>query len=315
MSGFSLWELDMRELIRDFSEQTLSAESAVEFLEGLGLGRIVMQSSPMSAEKLLMVYSHTDYAFTTDDLGWLSAAPVIISGSCENGLQVYAVELLCDKDDYYISCAAIIKLVNTIIPGANFFLFKVDDSFALGTARSLENTDDNSFCVTGLINRNNVVDFIEFFDELTYCSPNEIPWAIMRYSPQEDSALIRDYDQRRTQNPDYLTFLDEVESFYGESAESERKRFFSELEAPEAVPESYKDTSKQLAMVARKDNATSYDVLERAEEAERKAVHLSLDPTGANKADLNELDGYDYPDADKLLEEVLNEGFSTGGKE
>lgn len=315
MSGYSLWELDIRELIRDFTERELSAASATEFLEGLGLGRVDIHSSPMSAEKLLMVYSHSDYAFTTDDLTWLSSAHTILSGDCENGLRVYVVELHCDLDDYYINCAAIIKLVNTTIPNTNLFLFKIENAVALGAARSLNNPEnDNSFCVTGLITKDIFFDYLEFFDELADSSPNEIPWVIMRHSPQEEGALSRGYDQSRAPNPDYLTFLDEVESFYGESAERERKRFYGGLEEQTNARESYKDTSKQLAMVARKDESTSYDVLEQAEEAERKAAqHIRESANTENEA--AETADFAYPDADSLLQELLRKGFSTEGKE
>ena len=111
-----------------------------------------------------------------------------------------------------------------------------------------------------------------------------------------------------------MTFLDEVESFYGESAERERKRFYGGLEEQTNARESYKDTSKQLAMVARKDESTSYDVLEQAEEAERKAAqHIRESANTENEA--AETADFAYPDADSLLQELLRKGFSTEGKE
>lgn len=179
MSGYSLWELEIKELIRDFTENALSGESTAALLEGLGLGEIHITSSPMSAEKMLMVYSSTDYAFTSDDLTWISAAGNVISGLVDSELRIYAVELNCDEEEYYISCAAIVKLFNVVYPGNNLFIFKLENAIALGSARSFGSFPNNSFCVSGLITAYNTQLFADFLDELSYAGPSELPDVIV----------------------------------------------------------------------------------------------------------------------------------------
>ena len=101
MSSYSLWELNMQELIQAFTTDELTAASVDAFLQGIGFDEVEITSLPMSAERRLLVYGNADYAFTSDDIHWLSAATVVVTGLCVEGLRVHVIELICDEDEYY----------------------------------------------------------------------------------------------------------------------------------------------------------------------------------------------------------------------
>lgn len=308
MSGYSLWELDIRELIRDFTEEDLSAASVEAFWKGMGLGEVNVSSGPMSAEKMLMVYSNSDYSFTSDDINWLSTASKVISCENENGLQLYFIEMLCDEEDYYIPCAAQIKLFNVVFPGKNIFIFKLNTGIAFGSARDLEGSFENNFCVSALISVVNSPQYSALIDELQFADVNDIPAVIIHYSPQEETNVPTSYDDvKRVIDPDYLCFLDEVEAFFGESAENEREHYLSGNDSVQRIAESYRDACKQLSRTAKRDDHTSYDELEKAEEAEEKAARyvFTVDSGQLTEEDRG-LSDEAYLDAEVMLKELLN---------
>ena len=277
MSSFSQRELDIRELAREFNETEFSSEIAGELMNGLSFGRVDINSVPISIEKLLMVYSNTDYVFTSDDLIWLEQAGRVVVGKKESGRKWYCVEMLCDEEDYYTCCAAIVKLFNAVFLDKGLFLFKIASSFALGTARDFESEIENNFCVSALINSANYSQYEEFliellYSEVLYSGDSVLPEIIIRYSPQENDHLQSKYDGvPHNVDPDYLSFLDEVEAFYGESAEKERQNYLSEIVNTRKATETYRNACRQLARTGIIDDKTSLDVLNAAEIAERKA--------------------------------------------
>ena len=107
MSSYSLWELNMQELIQDFTGDELTVATAEVFLKGIGFNEIEISSLPTSAERMLLVHANTDYAFTSDDLSWLSLAQKVITALWEGSIKTYVFEMDCDEEDYYICCAAL----------------------------------------------------------------------------------------------------------------------------------------------------------------------------------------------------------------
>ena len=308
MSGYSLWELDIRELIRDFTEADLSAESVEALWKGMGLGEVIVSSGPMSAEKMLMVYSNSDYSFTSDDISWLSTTSKAISCMHENGLQIYFIEMLCDEEDYYIPCAALVKLFNVVFPGKNVFIFKLNTGIAFGSARDFEGSFENNFCVSAPISAVNAPQYTALIDELQFADADDIPAVIIHYSPQEEANVPTRYDDvKRVVDPDYLSFLDDVEAFYGESAENERERYLSENDCVQRIAESYRDACKQLSRTAKRDDYTSLDELEKAEKAEENAARYVFT---ADNRELTEedrgLSDEAFLDAEVMLKELLN---------
>ena len=168
MSSYSLWELNMQELIQDFTGDELTVATAEVFLKGIGFNEIEISSLPTSAERMLLVHANTDYAFTSDDLSWLSLAQKVITALWEGSIKTYVFEMDCDEEDYYICCAAIIKIYNVVFREQSVFVFKRKDAFAVGSLRSYENNTNNNFCVSALIHAIDVSDNAYFLDELTY---------------------------------------------------------------------------------------------------------------------------------------------------
>jgi len=310
MDGYSLWEFDLKESIIDFAERPFSADSALGLMNSLGLGEVSFASGPVSIDKLLFVYAHSDYAFTTDDLSWIAIAGEVVTANNENGLKVYSIELKCDEEEYYLCCAAIIKIFNIVLPDKNVFVFKVGSSFAIGTPRSFHGMHCNSFCVSGLVNAKNYLERQEFLSELQFADPLEVPEIVIRYSPQEAYAEPIKIKGIREIDPDYLQFLDEVKSYYGEDTESERQRYLSSHEDQITDMGNYRDACKLLANTAEADDSSSYEELEKAEIAAKKVssekrweqVHLF-------DQDHEPLFDPSVPDADEVLKEILEKRF------
>lgn len=310
MDGYSLREFDLIESIADFTERPFSADSALGLMDSLGLGEVFIVSGPVSIDKLLFVYAHSDYAFTTDDLSWIAIAGDVVTANNENGIKLYSIELKCDEEEYYLCCAAIIKLFNIVLPNKNLYIFKVGSSFAIGSPRSFSGMHSNSFCVSGLINTKNYLEQQEFLSELQFVDPHEVPEIIIRYSPQEAYVEPIKIKGIREIDPDYLQFLDEVKSFYGEDTESERQRYLSSREEHITDIGNYRDACKLLANTAEADNSSSYDELEKAETAERRASSLKLKEYSRSvEPNHDSLFDPSVPDADEVLKEILEKRF------
>lgn len=306
MSSYSLWELNMQDLIQAFTEDELTEASAEAFLKGIGFDEVEITSLPMSAERRLLVYGNADYAFTSDDIHWLSAAPVVVTGLCVEGLRVHVIELLCDEDDYYTFCAALIKLFNVVFGEKSIFFFKLTGAFAVGSSRSFENSMSNSFCVSALIHATDVSQYADFLYEFPYADSDEIPQLIIRYSPQEEVITPSKYYCGQSADPDYLTFLDEVEAFYGESTQRERNRYLSTDEESNQQNETYKDTCKRLASTAENEGITSLEVLEDAESAEEKTAIREMESSpGQIEENTDEFSDEAYENAEVMLNELL----------
>lgn len=307
MSSYSLWELNMQELIQDFTGDELTVATAEVFLKGIGFNEIEISSLPTSAERMLLVHANTDYAFTSDDLSWLSLAPKVITALWEGSIKTYVFEMDCDEEDYYICCAAIIKIYNVVFREQSVFVFKLKDAFAVGSLRSYENNTNNNFCVSALIHAIDVSDNAYFLDELTYVDVDDLAPLIIYYSPQEGACLPSKNDDVQYIDPDYLSFLDEVEAFYGESAQKERSRYLHIGKEPAKPIESYKDACNRLLHIAEDDGFSSLEVLEDAEAAKEKALTHEPDLSLMQR---EESVGIFSEEAYKNVEIMLNELLS-----
>lgn len=306
MSSYSLWELNMQELIQDFTGGELTEATAEAFLKGIGFDEIEISSLPMSTERRLLVYGNADYAFTSDDLNWLSAAPKVVTGLYAGSINVYVIEVACDEDDYYTYCAALIKLFNVVFGEKSIFFFKLEGAFAVGSSRNYENNMGNSFCVSALIHASDVSQYADFLDELAYVDSDEIPPLIIRYSPQEKVITPSKYYCGQAADPDYLSFLDKVEAFFGESTQRERNRYLFADEEHNQQNETYKDTCKRLASTAEDDGITSLEVLEEAETAEEKAVMHKIESSpGQIEESTATFSDKAYENAEVMLNELL----------
>ena len=183
-------------------EQALNKIAANSFEEYLQLS---------SAMHYVLVYSHSDRLFKYPELKWLKFAPDVYSYKLFNTVSLFAMNILCDEEDYYIPCAAITKIFNSVFDGKNLFLFKYSNSISFGVARKPNETIPNNFTITGSINSDTVFQYEEFFDELQMSEFNDLPRLIANFSPQERSTSIR-----KDNRYDYGYYTDEkdMDEFY-----------------------------------------------------------------------------------------------------
>ena len=307
MSDYSLWNTDAEEFIRAFTAEDLSIDSVETFISGIGFGNLESTFAPMSAERLMLVYSNADYVFRPTELYWLKQADTVVSGICDNDIHVYTMEMSCDIEDYYISCAALIKLFNLIFNNNNLFIFKFPDAIAFGAGRLFEPKgpdNDNGFCVSGLISASD--------PDADYTILQEFAWddyslVIARHSPQEHIDAFGKYDGNEGFS------LSQTLSSFDVGIGEERKNQLSFQYAGDGQYQrifSYKETKQLLSSIGVGDNVSSFEVLENAEEAEYKAA-IQRPLLGANTSSDDNDAGHsaleETQDADILLNEVLDQ--------
>lgn len=311
MSFNSSWNADAEELVREFTQRDLTADSAEAFVSGLGYGRYKATRGPISVEKLILVYGKTEHVFTSQDLSWLEQASSVISGVSESEFNVYAIEMNCNIKDYYICCAALIKIFNAVYEGINFFVFKFNDAIAFGAARYFEKVHAiQSFCVSGLISASNPSQDYSLFEEFAW--GDEFSSVIAKYSPQEkvDDGL---YFEDRPRDPGLQSYLAQFN--FGIISENVNKEYQYQYAGNGQYQRiySYKETCILLQKIAASDNMTSLDVLENAEEAEKRAT-AQREKLGTDAASdvltSTSQDSLHQVDADSLLKEILDSHIS-----
>lgn len=305
MSDFSLWSCDAKEMVRAFTSEDLSSQSTESFITGLGFYDYAESFSPMSTERLMLVYSGSEYVFRPHELYWLKYADFVVSGTCEDfDINIYTLEMSCDVKDYYITCGAIIKLFNIAFKETNMFIFKFPDAIAFGAGRWFEmRGGDADFCVSGLISASDPDADYSLFEELAW---GDFSSAIARHSPQERIDSLPKYDYAEGSLLSHsLTSFDvgigeegKNQLHFQYAGENQYQRIFS-----------YKDTKKLLSNVGVRDDATSFDVLEIAEEAEQRAAlyrTLQEQSAGSEAHDIEREKTEGQQDADALLNDILD---------
>ena len=112
----------------------LTSKSMLVYL--LGIGEYLPEFAPMTAERMLFIHSNVDYNFTAIELNWLTFTSEMFKGQTDTGINIFAFEMSCSSDDYYIPSAALIKIFNVAFPGDNLFVFKVGQNFSIGCKRT-----------------------------------------------------------------------------------------------------------------------------------------------------------------------------------
>ena len=108
-------------------------------------------------------------------------------------------------------------------------------------------------------------------------------------------------------DPDYLSFLDEVEAFYGESTQKERSRYLHIGKEPAKQIESYQDVCKRLLHIAEDDGFSSLEVLEDAEAAKEKALIHEPDLSSMqHEVSVGIFSEEAYKNAEIMLNELLS---------
>ena len=291
MGIFTFWSYEIAEHIQDFIDSPLSNKSVESLVAGLSLGSFQQRGGPVSGNKLLLVYSETNYAFTATDISWLNAARSVVFGSLKNGLSLFAVDVHCNEEDYYIYCAAIIKLFNLVFHEKSYFVFKINDIIAFGCKREYEkNISLNDFCISAPIAIESIEEHLSFLDDLSMVENDDIPNLIISHYPQEFFSSNKSTD-----------ILNENQSISFDLKSRNRR-------SPHIISNylesdySYIETCRLLQNVARIDNASSFDILEDAQSAVRKKEKHFQSSLSSVTEDFNS----DVLDADNLLSEILD---------
>lgn len=303
------WNSNIDEAILDFIKIDFSLSSAENVLRAWGFESWTERYSPGSATRLALVYSGTDYSFTPYELSWLENAKEVLSYAVSDDATVFFVDMTCTLREYYVCCAAIIKLINVAVEGKNIFFFRMDRALAIGSSRLYGIDVSNSFVVSGLITVDNLYSYEELFENLIYCEIDEFPSLLMEFSPQEKDNS-RDYDSVG-RSIEYLDTVAELRKQY-ETADPDCIKVTFHDSTEQYDVDSYKATSTELKSVGEKITDSSYDALEdavKAEEiaAQKQAMFNDSTPTsGEGEAFEGMFSSEAFENAEIMLKEMLD---------
>lgn len=303
------WNSNIDEAILDYINIDFSASSAENVLRAWGFESWTERFLPGSATRLALVYSGTDYSFTAYELSWLENAKEVMSYTVSDDATVFFVDMSCTLREYYVCCAAIIKLLNVAVEGNNIFFFKMENAMAIGSSRLYGTDASNSFVVSGLITADNLYSYEELLENLIYCEIDDFPLLLMDFSPQEKDNS-RDYDSVG-RSIEYLDAVSELRKQY-ETEDPDRIRFTCRDSMEKYDVDSYKATSNELKSVGEKITDSSYEDLEDAVKAEEIAAQkqvifnddLSADGDGETVEGMYSSEAFE--NAEIMLKEMLD---------
>ena len=303
------WNSNINEAILDYINIDFSSSLAENVLRTLGFESWTERFLPGSATRLVLVYSGTDYSFTPYELNWLDYAKEVMSYKVSVDVTVFFVDMACTLREYYVCCAAIIKLINVAVEGNNIFFFKMDKAMAIGSSRLYGLNALNSFVVSGLITADNLCSYEELLENLSYCDIDDYPLLLMDFSPQEKDNS-RNYDSVG-RSIEYLDVVSELRKQY-KTEDPDRIGFTRQDSMEQYDVDSYKAIYNELKSVGEKITNSSYDVLEDAVKAEEMAAQkqamfndgLSASGDGEPVEDMYSSEAFE--NAEIMLKEMLD---------
>lgn len=303
------WELDIKDILIDFIRDDFTQTAAENLMNSLELGAYEELYAPMSAARLISVYSNSNYSFSIKELNWLRSVQKVICYRLTDfdDLSLFFVDLSSEKSEYYFVTAALIKIFNIAFPGRIIYICKTDNAVAFGSARDFVAPRDNNFVVSGLFSQFTDEECFDWIQALFLSDLREVPSIIRQYSPHED---MEDDKYERAHNAyEYMLSLEELELRYGLDTSRERERAIYGYSNAIRVY-SYRDACIELRGIADTEESSSYQDLEAAVEAERKAKKAQyLGHVGATSSDVEEplfdLSAEAYSNAEQMLKELL----------
>lgn len=304
-----MWEYNTLEMLQDFVREPLSMRTIRMFMEHFELNMYELPHCMRNASNLALVYGESDYAFTSDDLMWLSSIGdvALCKGEKRN---LFFVDLAVNPEEYYISSAAAIKIFNVVFPGNNQYIFKSGTALASGCKRSINRRASNNFCVTQLYEFEKLKEYVYFFEEALLADEELLPQLIMQYSPQE-RLPERVSNKRKDVSLDYIRFLRELNTVYGVDTSKEYARYVESFAQTQSSDLTYTDVCAILHFVGESQGVSSYDVLEDALDQmvdsrkvvqNRSLIEYMLDN------DTKDYSPEAFEDAELLLKEMLRNG-------
>ena len=230
-----MWEYNTLEMLQDFVREPLSMYTVRMFMEHFELNMYELPLCLRNASNLALVYGDTDYAFTSDDLMWLSCVDSVALCRGEER-NLFFVDLSVDPEEYYITSAAAIKIFNSVFPGNNQYIFKAGKALK---------------------------EYVYFFEEALLSDEEALPYLVMQYSPQE-RLPEKVSNKQREASLDYMRFLRELNAVYGVDTSKEYARYVESFTQAQSEMATYSDVCAILHYVGESKDTSSYDVLEDA---------------------------------------------------
>ena len=301
-----MWEYNTLEMLQDFVREPLSMYTVRMFMEHFELNMYELPLCLRNASNLALVYGDTDYAFTSDDLMWLSCVDSVALCRGEER-NLFFVDLSVDPEEYYITSAAAIKIFNSVFPGNNQYIFKAGKALASGCKRDFFSNIPNNFCVTQLFTFDALKEYVYFFEEALLSDEEALPYLVMQYSPQE-RLPEKVSNKQREASLDYMRFLRELNAVYGVDTSKEYARYVESFTQAQSEMATYSDVCAILHYVGESKDTSSYDVLEDA--LEQMADSSSNNRTRTVIEYILDNDATDFSpeafeDAERMLKEVL----------
>lgn len=301
-----MWEYNTLEMLQDFVREPLSMRTVCMFMEHFELNMYELPLCLRNASNLALVYGDTDYAFTSDDLMWLSCVDnVALCRGKERNL--FFVDLAVDPEEYYITSAATIKIFNIVFPGNNQYIFKTGKALASGCKRNFFRKIANNFCVTQLFDFEELNEYVYFFEEALLSDEGALPYLVMQYSPQE-RLPEKVSNKKREASLDYIMFLRELNAVYGIDISKEYERYVGSFVQAQNNIVTYSDACAILHFVGESKETSSYDVLEDALEQMADSASNNRTRTVIEYIIDNDMTDFSpeaYEDAEKMLKEML----------
>lgn len=307
---------DVLGLISSFVEHNIEPSSFAQLVESLGLGDVVAEPIERTASSYSTICCETDYNFSSEDYSWLEMVPQICEVPIESGRYVIAVELDQDQENYYLSCAALVKIMNHVRAGDALFIFRLNHGIAFGCNRSFGDSIPSDFCVSQFIPVNAYdlweENIQEFVSSLGIVKWDEIPQLIIDFSPQEKRKQDSKYDRVRF-NPEYILFLKEFSSVYDVDTTRQADEYIRSFEDNSGTIEITYQEAAQLLVRVGAEVGSSYDTLNAADEAELLSRHIPFSeddeissalPTAADRI-IQQYSEEAFADAELLLKEIM----------
>lgn len=308
-----MWEYTTLEVLQDFAKSPMQTSTIQSVIDHFGLTMYQIADQIRTASNLALVHGEQDYAFNSDELVWLGYCEAIAMCRGE-GRNLFFAELKTEDEDYYIACAAIIKLFNCIFPENNQFVFKVGQGLVFGCKRLLNRTCKNNFCVTQLFKPEDMEECVYFLEEALCEDEESLPYTVMEYSPQE-KRHENNLPKQGEVSQDYIQILREVQAFYGIDTSKEYIRYvesFAQTQGSRGW--TYSDVCKFLQFVGETKDQSSYDILSDAltqEELTKRIFQIS----SSNDYESESILGFSPDvllDAERLLNEMLKRDKPQG---
>ena len=297
--------------IISFINSDFSKECCSRFLNDVGYTDISCILDPCTAVHAVLVDKSTNYTFTSIEIEWLHSVNLLTEYKVSDNTTIVIADMNCSIDDYYINCAAIIKIFEKAFAHNSFYIFKIRNSLSFGCLINANIDIPNNYIISMLCNETNMSEVTDFIEELFVEEMDSLPSLISDYSPlktQGNDEYYKTYsDELVYDENEYIKALLEIQSFYGVDTSKARER--SSLPKEERDLNQVLTDCTELKSVANEiDQKTSYEELLSASAAKENATsnteteELQL---SFFDEDLQIVSDDAYKDAEKMLKELL----------